>query len=126
MEQLILIAHLLIALAIIGLVLLQQGKGAEMGASFGAGASQTLFGADGSVNVLTRTTAILATLFFVTSFGLAIVARDKAAAVEGIELPIPVNEQVEAGFEPDLPLPDDDVVPVMSVEEDIPEIPEVD
>jgi preprotein translocase subunit SecG len=125
MEQLILIAHLLIALAIIGLILLQQGKGAEMGASFGAGASQTLFGADGSVNVLTRTTAILATLFFVTSFGLAIVARDKAAAVEGIELPIPVTEQVEGGFEPDMPLPDDDVVPVMSVEEDIPEIPEV-
>ncbi len=45
MEQLILIAHLMIALAIIGLILLQQGKGAEMGASFGAGASQTLFGA---------------------------------------------------------------------------------
>ena len=124
MEQMILIAHLLIALAIIGLILLQQGKGAEMGASFGAGASQTLFGADGSANVLTRATAILATLFFVTSFGLAIVAKDKAAAVEGIELPIPLTEQAEVSFETDLPVADDDVVPVLSAEEDIPEIPE--
>ncbi len=124
MEQLILIAHLLIAMAIIGLILLQQGKGAEMGASFGAGASQTLFGADGSVNVLTRTTAILATLFFATSFGLAILAKDKAAAVEGIEFPIPVTEQVELSFDTDLPVADDDVVPVLFAEEDIPEIPE--
>ena len=126
MEQMILIAHLLIALAIIGLILLQQGKGAEMGASFGAGASQTLFGADGTVNVLTKTTAILATLFFVTSFGLAIVAKDKAAAVEGIELPIPMTDQAELSFEADLPMADDDVVPLMSAEDDIPEIPEPD
>jgi preprotein translocase subunit SecG len=125
MEQLILIAHLLIALAIIGLILLQQGKGAEMGASFGAGGSQTLFGAAGSGNVLTRTTAILATLFFVTSFGLAIVARDKAAAVGGIDLPIPVTEQSEVSFDADLPVADDDVIPLMSGDEDIPEIPEV-
>ena len=54
MEQIILIVHLLVALAIIGLIMLQQGKGADMGASFGAGASQTLFGSDGSGNVLTR------------------------------------------------------------------------
>ena len=51
MEQIILIVHLLVALAIIGLIMLQQGKGADMGASFGAGASQTLFGSDGSGNV---------------------------------------------------------------------------
>jgi preprotein translocase subunit SecG len=125
MEQLILIAHLLIALAIIGLILLQQGKGAEMGASFGAGGSQTLFGAAGSGNVLTRTTAILATLFFVTSFGLAILARDKAAAVGGIDLPITVTEQSEVSFDADLPVADDDVIPLMSGDEDIPEIPEV-
>ena len=126
MEQLILIAHLLIALAIIGLILLQQGKGAEMGASFGAGGSQTLFGAAGSGNVLTRTTAILATLFFVTSFGLAILARDKAAAVGGIDFPMPVTEQSEVSFDADLPVADDDVIPLMSGDEDIPEIPEVD
>ena len=59
MEQIIIISHLLVALAIIGLIMLQQGKGADMGASFGAGASQTLFGSDGSGNVLTRATAWL-------------------------------------------------------------------
>ena len=67
MEQIVLVVHLLTALAIIGLILLQQGKGAEMGASFGAGASQTLFGSDGSGNVLTRATAWLVLVFFVTS-----------------------------------------------------------
>jgi preprotein translocase subunit SecG len=125
MEQMILIAHLLIAMAIIGLILLQQGKGADMGASFGAGASQTLFGSDGSASVLTRVTALLATLFFVTSFGLAIVARDRAAAVEGVELPIPVTDQAEVSFETDLPMADDEVAPAMSADEDLPEIPEV-
>jgi preprotein translocase subunit SecG len=124
MEQMILIAHLLIALAIVGLILLQQGKGAEMGASFGAGASQTLFGAEGSGNVLTRTTALLATLFFVTSFGLAILAKDKATNINSAELPIPVIEQVEVGFETDLPVADDEVAPVMSADEDIPVAPE--
>ncbi|HAN27743.1 MAG TPA: preprotein translocase subunit SecG, partial [Haliea salexigens] len=59
MEQIILIVHLLIALAIIGLIMLQQGKGADVGASFGAGASQTLFGSAGSSNVLTKSTAWL-------------------------------------------------------------------
>ena len=57
MEQIVLIVHLLLALAIIGLIMLQQGKGADMGASFGAGASQTLLGSTGSANVLTRATA---------------------------------------------------------------------
>ena len=68
MEQIVLIVHLLVALAIIGLIMLQQGKGADMGASFGAGASQTLFGSDGSGNVLTRATSWLAALFFASSF----------------------------------------------------------
>ena len=68
MEQIILGAHLLVALAIIGLILLQQGKGAEMGASFGAGGSQTLFGSDGGGSVLTKATACLVALFFATSF----------------------------------------------------------
>ena len=93
MEQIILIVHLLIALAIIGLIMLQQGKGADMGASFGAGGSQTLFGADGGGNVLTKATALLAVSFFATSFGLAIIARDKAAAVSDGEIPLPIVEQ---------------------------------
>ena len=70
METLIVVFHVLAALCVIGLVLIQQGKGADMGASFGAGASQTLFGSRGTGNVLTRSTAILATIFFATSLAL--------------------------------------------------------
>jgi preprotein translocase subunit SecG len=57
--------------ALIGLILLQQGKGADIGAAFGSGASQTLFGSRGSANFLTRTTAILGTVFFLSNLGLA-------------------------------------------------------
>ena len=67
MYEVFLVLYLLVALALIGLVLIQRGKGADMGASFGAGASGTLFGASGSGNFLTRTTAILATSFFILS-----------------------------------------------------------
>jgi preprotein translocase subunit SecG len=67
--------HVLVALAIIGLVLLQHGKGADMGSGFGGGASSSLFGATGSANFLSRTTAILATVFFLTSLGLAYLAN---------------------------------------------------
>ena len=81
MEQIILIVHLLVALAIIGLIMLQQGKGADMGASFGAGASQTLFGSSGSGNVLTRATAWLVALFFASSFSLALLANQKSSGV---------------------------------------------
>ncbi|MFT6757865.1 MAG: preprotein translocase subunit SecG [Chitinophagales bacterium] len=79
MEQLILVGHVVFAIVIIGLIMIQQGKGADMGASFGSGSSQTVFGAGGGGNLLTRLTAVLATLFFATSFGLAIVAKDKAS-----------------------------------------------
>ncbi|MHB1678328.1 MAG: preprotein translocase subunit SecG [Sulfuriferula sp.] len=67
METIILVLHLLFAVSVIVLVLLQQGKGADMGASFGSGASGSLFGSSGSANFLSRSTAILAALFFVTS-----------------------------------------------------------
>lgn len=78
METLVILLHILIAVAIIVFVLLQQGKGAEAGASFGAGASQTLFGSAGSWNFFSRVTAVLALLFFLTSFGLAVLAKNKA------------------------------------------------
>jgi len=71
MQTIVLIIHLLAATGLIGLVLLQQGKGADMGAAFGAGASATVFGSRGSASFLTRGTAILATTFFVTSLALA-------------------------------------------------------
>lgn len=92
METLVLVIHMLAALAIIGLIMLQQGKGAEMGASFGAGASQTLFGSRGSGNFLSRSTALIAAIFFVTSFGLAVIAKQKATVDENMGFSVPVNE----------------------------------
>jgi len=77
---LILTVHVLVALAIIFLVLLQHGKGADMGAAFGSGSSGSLFGATGSANFLSRTTAALAVVFFLTSLGLAYVATHKPKA----------------------------------------------
>jgi len=103
MESIILIVHVLLAVSVIALVLLQQGKGADMGASFGAGASQTVFGSSGSGNFMTRATAVLATCFFVTSFALAIVAKDKSAvdANEGIPEAVTV-EQVDTDALPEM------------------------
>jgi preprotein translocase subunit SecG len=75
--NLIVVVHVLIALSIIGLVLLQHGKGADMGSGFGGGASGSLFGATGSANFLSRTTAVLATLFFLSSLGLAYIATNR-------------------------------------------------
>jgi preprotein translocase subunit SecG len=70
-HAIVLVAHVFLAVAIIGLVLLQRGKGADAGAGFGAGASGTVFGARGSATALSKATAVLATLFFVTSLALA-------------------------------------------------------
>jgi preprotein translocase subunit SecG len=78
MESLIIIVHVLAAIGITGLVLLQQGKGADMGASFGSGASQTLFGSVGSGNALTKSTSWLAVVFFATSLGLALIAKQRS------------------------------------------------
>ena len=69
-QSAVLVAHVLAAIAVCGFVLLQHGKGADMGAAFGGGSSGSLFGAAGSANFLSRTTAILATVFFVTSIAL--------------------------------------------------------
>lgn len=69
--SLVLTVHILVGIAVIGLVLLQHGKGADMGAAFGSGASGSLFGATGSANFLSRATGVLAAIFFCTSLGLA-------------------------------------------------------
>jgi preprotein translocase subunit SecG len=74
---LLLTIHILIGFTIIGLVLLQHGKGADMGAAFGSGASGSLFGASGSANFLSRTTAVLAAVFFLTSLGLPAIASSR-------------------------------------------------
>ncbi|WP_049721071.1 preprotein translocase subunit SecG [Gilvimarinus polysaccharolyticus] len=82
MEKIVLIVHILTALAIIALILMQQGKGASAGASFGAGASQTVFGSEGSGNFFTRATSIFAVVFFCTSFGLAIIAKNSLSIAD--------------------------------------------
>ena len=81
---LVLVVHVIVAIAIIGLVLLQHGKGADMGAGFGSGASGSLFGATGSANFLSRTTAALAVIFFLTSLGLAYIATHKPRTGGGV------------------------------------------
>ena len=75
--SILLTIHILVALVIIGLVLMQHGKGADMGAAFGSGASGSLFGATGSANFMSRTTGVLAAVFFATSLSLAYVASSK-------------------------------------------------
>jgi preprotein translocase subunit SecG len=85
-EQLILIFHVLFAVALIGLVLLQKGKGAGMGAAFGSGASQTVFGSKGSIGFLMKLTLFIAALFFATSIGLTYLAahQTKTSQTEGV------------------------------------------
>ena len=78
MEIVILVFHIIAALGIVGLVLLQHGKGADVGAAFGGGVSGSLFGASGSANFLSRATAVLALVFFLTSLGLTYVSSRKS------------------------------------------------
>lgn len=92
MTTLVVALHFIAAVIIIGLVLIQQGKGAAMGASFGSGASATVFGSEGSGNFFTKSTWIIATLFFTTSFTLAVIAKHQSKA----DTKGPVIEQVEA------------------------------
>ena len=95
LQNIILVFHVLIAVGLIILVLLQQGKGADAGAAFGAGASGTVFGSQGSASFLTRTTAILATLFFITSLSLAYLANQQTgpkSVVEKVQAVTPAEE----------------------------------
>lgn len=92
MEQIILVVHLLVSLAIIGLIMMQRGKGSDIGASFGAGASQTLFGSAGSANALTKATAWLVVAFFATSFGLAVIADSRTADDDDLGFELPIEE----------------------------------
>ena len=80
----VLIVHVLVAIGIIGLVLLQHGKGADVGAAFGSGASGSLFGATGSANFLSRATALLAVIFFITSLGLTYLATHTPRVASGV------------------------------------------
>jgi len=90
--SLVLTVHILVALGIIGLVLMQHGKGADMGAAFGSGASGSLFGASGSANFLSRTTAMLAAVFFATSLAMAYLASNQPKT-SGSVMQEPVKSQ---------------------------------
>nr|WP_111640985.1 preprotein translocase subunit SecG [Marinimicrobium alkaliphilum] len=118
MENLVLVLHSLTAIAIVVLILLQQGKGATAGASFGGGASQTVFGSSGSVSFFARVTAIMAVVFFATSFGLAIIAKNKAD-IGDLGVPA-VIESRDAVQDSDIPMVDDDADDGST----IPEVPE--
>ncbi len=125
-QKAVLIAHTLIALMIIVLVLLQRGKGADAGAAFGAGASGTVFGSRGSGSFFSRMTAIFATLFFVTSLGLAYLSSQATQSSGSLLENAPVEEAVEAIEEA---AADDAEVPSLdaageAADEDIPVIDE--
>jgi preprotein translocase subunit SecG len=101
METLVLVIHVLAALVLVGLILLQHGKGADVGAAFGSGASGSLFGASGSANFLSRTTAVLAVIFFVTSLGLTFFSTRKTEhkgvmATQPASLAQPLPAQIPA------------------------------
>jgi preprotein translocase subunit SecG len=83
-KTLLVVLQVACALGVIGLVLLQQGKGADVGASFGSGASGSLFGASGSANFLSRSTAVLATVFFLSTLGLTMMGSYKPQTSAGV------------------------------------------
>ena len=88
MYQVIIVIHVLLGLGIIGLILMQQGKGADAGAAFGTGSAGSVFGAQGAASFLSRATAILATLFFITSLGLAVINGHKGVAFDLMSAPV--------------------------------------
>lgn len=96
LKTLIIVVQLLSAVGIIGLVLLQHGKGADMGAAFGSGASGSLFGATGSANFLSRATAILAALFFVSTLALTYLGSYKSRPTAGVLGAMPAAPVVAA------------------------------
>ena len=96
-SSLLLIFHVTIAILIVALILVQKGKGADMGSAFGAGASGTIFGAKGSANFLSRTTAVLATIFFLTSLTLAYVNKGTVkteSVLDQVQTIVPEEDEV--------------------------------
>jgi preprotein translocase subunit SecG len=93
LQQFAVLFHLLLAVAIVALVLMQRGRGADAGAGFGAGASGTVFGARGSASFLSRTTAVVATLFFLSSLGLSYLLSRQTAPTSVVDRlqPAPVE-----------------------------------
>ncbi|MEQ7921094.1 preprotein translocase subunit SecG [Xanthomonas sp. WHRI 1810A] len=124
LETVVVVFHLMGALGVVALVLMQQGKGADAGASFGAGASNTVFGGQGSSTFLSKLTAILAACFFITSLGLGYFAKEKAHQLTQVGLPDPAVLEVKQK-----PAADD--VPVLEAQQkpavvpaDVPQAPQ--
>jgi len=117
--KVLLAGHVVIALGIIGLVLLQHGKGADMGSGFGGGASSSLFGATGSANFLSRTTAVLATVFFLSSLGLAYLATNKPTASGGVMEAVK-EQPTERKLPADVPVPKESAPPQGSTTKKVP------
>ena len=108
MYEALLVVFLIVAIALVALIMLQQGKGADMGASFGAGASATLFGSSGSGNFMTRMTAVLATLFFIISLVLGNLntnKTDKGSVWDNLTQPTKTESQPAAPTKPSSDIP---------------------
>jgi len=124
--EVLLVAYLIVALLLIGFVLIQQGKGADMGASFGSGGSNTVFGSSGSGNFMTRTTGILAGLFFFISLTLGAITANRESADDewnNLEVPAAVEQEVERPADQDVPVIEDAVqndVPAINNGTDVP------
>lgn len=102
--EIILIVYLVVSIALIGIILLQQGKGAEMGASFGAGGANTVFGASGSGNVLTKSTTILAILFFAIALAISYMNSESTVATDDVIDVVPAEqEKAKTSLESELP-----------------------
>lgn len=121
-ETLVLVVHVLAALAIVGLVLIQHGKGADMGSGFGGGASSTVFGSGGAGSFLSKTTTWLAIAFFLTSFVLAVFAKEKSVAARNLGVPEVIQQIPIQAEMPVLEGYDESEVPVMETDDS--EIPE--
>ena len=125
METIVVVVHVIVAVAIVGLVLLQQGKGADAGASFGSGSSQTVFGASGTGNFLTKATTIAATVFFITSLSLAIFARENAGISATTGLPVVNQDLLEETISTQSDVPQLDAIPAApTAAGDIPALPQ--
>jgi len=123
MQTIVVVVHVIVAVVIVGLVLLQQGKGADAGASFGAGASQTVFGSSGSGNFLVRATTIAATIFFVTSLALAIFARSQGGLGSTTGLPVANEAILEEVTSQQSDIPALEEEETVSTQSDVPSLP---
>lgn len=127
MQSIVLVIHVLLAMTVIGLVLIQHGKGADAGAAFGSGASATVFGSKGSTSFLTKMTTWVAIAFFVTSLALFYLAAHRqtstGSVVDGFEAPA-VEEVVEDAVKPQSDLPSAPALPESDGGSEVPAAPQ--